>query len=91
MQNSGPSDPWLPVVENSRLFAQRTVRPLIVYWVRLAWQGAELDHGDDDDDDVMPWIGRYWEGYLQGQATADKKMGASSHPTTCPKSCKWWS
>ena len=24
MQNSGPWDPWLPVVENSRLFAQRT-------------------------------------------------------------------
>ena len=23
MQNSGPWDPWLPVVENSRLFAQR--------------------------------------------------------------------
>ena len=22
MQNSGPWDPWLPVVENSRLFAQ---------------------------------------------------------------------
>ena len=29
VQNSGPWDPWLPVVENSRLFAQRTVRPLI--------------------------------------------------------------
>ena len=27
MQNSGPWDPWLPVVKNSRLFAQRTVRP----------------------------------------------------------------
>ena len=30
VQNSGPWDPWLPVVENSRLFAQRaqrTVRP----------------------------------------------------------------
>ena len=24
MQNSGPWDPWLPVVENSRLFAQRS-------------------------------------------------------------------
>ena len=23
MQNSGPWDPWLPVVENSRLVAQR--------------------------------------------------------------------
>ena len=31
MQNSGPWDPWLPVVENSRLFAQRTVRPLVLY------------------------------------------------------------
>ena len=34
MQNSGPWDLWLPVVENSQLFAQRahsalcTVRPL---------------------------------------------------------------
>ena len=28
MQNSGPWDPWLPLVKNSRLFAQRTVRPL---------------------------------------------------------------
>ena len=28
VQNSGPWDPWLPVVKNSRLFAQRTVRPL---------------------------------------------------------------
>ena len=28
VQNSGPWDPWLPGVENSRLFAQRTVRPL---------------------------------------------------------------
>ena len=28
MQNSGRWDPWLPVVKNSRLFAQRTVRPL---------------------------------------------------------------
>ena len=28
MQTSGPWDPWLPVVKNSRLFAQRTVRPL---------------------------------------------------------------
>ena len=28
VQNSGPWDQWLPVVENSRLFAQRTVRPL---------------------------------------------------------------
>ena len=27
VQNSGPWDPWLPVVENSGLFAQRTVRP----------------------------------------------------------------
>ena len=27
VQNSGPWDPWLPVVKNSRLFAQRTVRP----------------------------------------------------------------
>ena len=27
-QNSGPWDPWLPVMENSRLFARRTVRPL---------------------------------------------------------------
>ena len=27
VQNSGPWDPWLPVVENSLLFAQRTVRP----------------------------------------------------------------
>ena len=26
VQNSGPWDPWLPVVENSQLFAQRTVR-----------------------------------------------------------------
>ena len=34
VQNSGPWDPWLPVVENSRLFAQRTqhtVRPLRKY------------------------------------------------------------
>ena len=29
VRNSGPWDPWLPVVENSRLFAQRTVRPLL--------------------------------------------------------------
>ena len=28
VQNSGPWDPWLPVVENSQLFAQRAVRPL---------------------------------------------------------------
>ena len=28
VRNSGPWDPWLPGVENSRLFAQRTVRPL---------------------------------------------------------------
>ena len=28
VQNSGPWDPWLPVVENSRLFAQRKVRAL---------------------------------------------------------------
>ena len=28
VQNSGPWDPWLPVVESSLLFAQRTVRPL---------------------------------------------------------------
>ena len=27
VQNSGPWDSWLTVVENSRLFAQRTVRP----------------------------------------------------------------
>ena len=27
MQTSGPWNPWLPVVENSRLFAQRTVCP----------------------------------------------------------------
>ena len=27
MQSSGPWDPWLPVVENSRLFAQHTVPP----------------------------------------------------------------
>ena len=27
VQNSGPRDPWLPVVKNSRLFAQRSVRP----------------------------------------------------------------
>ena len=28
VQNPGPWDPWLPGVENSRLFAQRAVRPL---------------------------------------------------------------
>ena len=28
VQTSGPWDPWLPGVENSRLLAQRTVRPL---------------------------------------------------------------
>ena len=28
MQDSGPWDPWVPVVENSGLFAQRTVHPL---------------------------------------------------------------
>ena len=28
VQKSGPWDPWLPVVKNSRLFAQRTVHPL---------------------------------------------------------------
>ena len=28
VQNSGPWDPWLLVAENSRLFAQRTVRPV---------------------------------------------------------------
>ena len=33
MQNSGPWDLWLTVVENSRLFAQRMVRPLS----RLGW------------------------------------------------------
>ena len=27
MQNSRPWDPWLLVVENNRLFAQRTLRP----------------------------------------------------------------
>ena len=27
VQSSGPWDPWLPVVKNSRLFAQRAVRP----------------------------------------------------------------
>ena len=27
LQNPGPWDPWLPAVKNSRLFAQRTVRP----------------------------------------------------------------
>ena len=31
VQNAGPWDPWLQVVENSRLFAQRTVRPLCSY------------------------------------------------------------
>ena len=35
MQNSGPWDPWLPVVENRRLFAQRTVRPQMVG--KLSW------------------------------------------------------
>ena len=29
VRNSGPWGPWLPVVEDSRLFAQRTVRPQI--------------------------------------------------------------
>ena len=35
MQNSGPWDSWLPVVKNSRLFAQRvqrTVRPQNEQW-----------------------------------------------------------
>ena len=27
VQNSGPCDPWPPVVENGRLFAEHTVRP----------------------------------------------------------------
>ena len=30
MRNSGPWDPWLPVVENSQFFAQRMVRPVCI-------------------------------------------------------------
>ena len=37
MQNSGPWDPWLLVVENSRLFAQRTVPPK-----PLAWRSSNM-------------------------------------------------
>ena len=32
VQKSGPWDPWLPVVENSWLLAQHTVRPLQHNW-----------------------------------------------------------
>ena len=31
VQNSGRWDPWLPVVESSRLFVQRTVRPPVCH------------------------------------------------------------
>ena len=44
--NSGPWDPWLPVVENSRLFAQRKVHPHQVLHVSVAYPGifAEMLH-----------------------------------------------
>ena len=56
VQNSGPWDPWLPVVENSRLFAQRahsmgtaraqrTVRPLCpTPWGHLCTARAQRAH-----------------------------------------------
>ena len=43
MQNSGPWDPWLPVVENSRLFAQRahSARCAPFVWGLFRFKGVE--------------------------------------------------
>ena len=43
MQNSGPWDPWLPVVENSRLFRTARGAPPVYYTCLLRTLGLALE------------------------------------------------
>ena len=42
VQNSGPWDPWLPLVENSRLFVQRTHSALCAPYGGPSWRRADI-------------------------------------------------
>ena len=52
VQNSEPWEPWLPVVENSQLFAQRTVRP---QGDQVHWSPASRIPDDHTTRDVIQW------------------------------------
>ena len=75
MQNSGPWDPRLPVVKNSRLFAQRAVRPLnkVELSMQCFQKGAEtLAH------EGRGWVGHHYTFCEWVYALTDEPPHASS-------------